>query len=446
MKGKILTMAFAGSLLYLCSCSDASKYDALVQPQPGEEQEQLSDEVEVTFTIAPESAGTISRAVGDQQTISKGKNIDILIFAVYDDEYTLLQQYGSNDTITNWNTDAGKDAGVQRTSFNKISTENSAHKGQGVRYVGDKFPEGQETITLRLMRGQTYHLAFWAQSSQTEAFNTGNLEAVTVDYSAAKNNDELRDAFCKVETFSVSSGTASSEITLTRPFAQINVGTTSENFSDFRAFLSDDDGNLIAYSKLELTGVATKMDVVRDIIDNKSTTNVTFGYEEIPATKFATDDQNEYLIINTPVTGSSSDKNYQTTAYTYLSMCYVLVPGAQVQTPNYDSEATGTDVDNSETHEGGFNGNDETYGTTLDKVTFYISNSTTSDLNSEYGFKPVVVIQLPVHRNWRTNIIGDDILPTINGRQSLNMKVQLESGFYGDKDPQIYEKEQNSQE
>lgn len=411
MKGKILTMALAGSLLYLCSCSDASKYDALVQPQPGEEQEQLSDEVEVTFTIATEESVQLSRAGGPgaSQTLSKGQYIDMLVYGIYelgDDghTYNLLRQYNR-----------GVAEELENAAALKVG--NGQHEGLTVAYVGEAFKNGGTySITLRLMRNKEYYMAYWAQNSTTEAYDTNVLREVKVNYEG-KNNDEYRDAFCKVDHFSVRAG-ENRTVILTRPFAQINVGTTGADYKNHA--MKTAGGHTYKYSSISLTGVSNTINVVTDEIGAASNVAVELQLATIPAYyKFkpeeipSTDDgliannsnpKEELLLVDIDGDGKFSDykdtyptidisdkgdTTFITESFKYLSMCYVLVPATKVQVNPSDSIMHGP-VYNS---------------TLLSNVAVLFADGLDMDSDDTHtsGF---AIQNVPVHRNWRTNILG----------------------------------------
>lgn len=88
------------------------------------------------------------------------------------------------------------------------------------------------TVTLRLVRGESYDIAFWAQAPNapyTLDKAAGTLTVAT----EGKANDEFRDAF-----YGVWSGTPAAttqEVTLRRPFAQINVLTTAADWAALEA-------------------------------------------------------------------------------------------------------------------------------------------------------------------------------------------------------------------
>lgn len=78
------------------------------------------------------------------------------------------------------------------------------------------------TVTLSLVNGMEYNIVFWAQSDcQAYSFDT-NDGSLSIDYSEATANNEKMDAFWAVKNYTVQ-GAKSETVTLTRPFAQLNI-------------------------------------------------------------------------------------------------------------------------------------------------------------------------------------------------------------------------------
>lgn len=159
-----------------------------------------------------------------------------------------------------------------------------------------------EVSFTNLEVGQTYTVVFWAQNSQCEAYNTADLTAITVDYTGAKDNDETRDAFYASKPFTVLGGETSEsyDVTLKRPFAQVNVGMLEKqlngvNYSNSSMTLSGGVNNVFS----ALTGQASGSD----------DQDVTFALNAVP---------DETLSVGEPAT-----------EYVWLSMAYVL-PGDNV--------------------------------------------------------------------------------------------------------------------
>ena len=389
--------------------------------------EEAGEEVEITFSVSSESAALLSRADEEgkngpgqwQNSIGRGQNIDMLIYAVYEEnggEPTLLTQYGEGLKGTKVDEDDtdGTDAfnGEEPALKNRQIKDGS--DGYTIVNLGDRFKNGDTySITLRLMRNKEYRLVFWAQSSRTEAFNTDKLESVTVNYAGAKNNDELRDAFCKVERFSVSpTSSTNRKVILTRPMAQINVGTTG---ADYRNIIVNENiyNNIkIVYSKITLKGVSNTINVVDDTIGDASNDAVTFDYDVIAAfynidkANIPTEDEDLYsgavegeelLVINlnhdteikkykTNYPTVDAKGRYLTEEFKYLSMCYALVPAAKIASDD-EQDAYGN--------------------STLSEVRVYFAEADENgEMDESSECNTITLTNVPVHRNWRTNILG----------------------------------------
>ena len=126
----------------------------------------------------------------------------------------------------------------------------------------------QATVTTKLVKGHTYTFVFWAQNSACTAYNTADMKAIKVDY-AANCNDETRDAFYKMDSFTVTEAFEKTEV-LTRPFAQIN-------------FLASDAAGVVNVdqyqSKVTVTGVPTTLNTLDGSVADF--TDVTFDYATI---------------------------------------------------------------------------------------------------------------------------------------------------------------------
>ena len=125
----------------------------------------------------------------DSRTISDGTTANKLAVAVYDSE------------------------GNELTDLSLTGTK--------VVTMSDK----TATVTFKLVKGQTYSFAFWAQADGAPyTFNTAS-KTINVDYGDGKVacNNESRDAFYAYKTYEVT-GPVNETIKLTRPFAQLNFG------------------------------------------------------------------------------------------------------------------------------------------------------------------------------------------------------------------------------
>lgn len=221
--------------------------------------------------------------------------------------------------------------------------------------VVDKDVAFPYNLELRLIKGQTYKIAFWAQNKDCTAYNTEDLKAVTVDYNGM-NNDETRDAFFSVETFTVSGQPLSS--TLRRPFAQLNLGATVE---DYEAALEVDFN--IVKSKVVINKVPTTLNLLTGETTGEATVSYDFGATPTVAADYKT--STEMLNVKVKTDQSSAAV---ATDFAYLSMSYVLAPAEK---------------------------------TTLDNVTFTLRPQSGDDIVISQGLTNV-----PIQRNWRTNVLG----------------------------------------
>ncbi|MBO7204703.1 MAG: right-handed parallel beta-helix repeat-containing protein [Bacteroidales bacterium] len=268
-----------------------------------------SDFATLSFTVG-EPGVSATRAIGD------GTSVDALYYAVYDGEGNFIADL------------AGKK-------------------------VGTTFPT---TVEITLAKGQTYKIAFWAQDQDCKAYSFGqygDIENIYINY-AGLNNDESRDAFFKTIDHKVV-GDIALDVTLERPFAQINLGVTQEDWDN-----AAKAGIYVAQSKLVINNAATEL-------------NLFDGKVQDPTSV-------EYALANIPTQTLEVDLNKDGVkeAYKYLSLSYILVAD-QGKTAN---------------EEGMFGAESA------------LVNATFSLTTNKAPFE-VKVDNLPVQRNWRTNVIGE---------------------------------------
>ena len=338
-KKLFLGMFAAAGMLFATSCSN----DELDVVQSG-------DEAQVTFSLGLEG-GIATRAISD------GTGAKKLVYAVYkldaDGNPVLQKVVGSNNDSQFVDVEAF-DGGLT------------------------------ETVSVTLAKGQTYQVAFWAQNPNCTAYTTTDLKNVTIDY-AGLNNDETRDAFFKAETFTVT-GNADIDVVLKRPFAQINVGVTED---DWNAAVAS--GIEIEKSKVTIEKAATSINLLTGQVGGEQT--VEYGFDIIPA-KFTTSETLE-VDVNRNGTIDENEK------YKYLSMSYILA-------------------------------NDATTGyakTTLEDLDFTFAPKSGNNINFSEGLNTV-----PVQRNWRTNIIGQ----ILTGDIKFNITIDpIYDGEYNNDDAYV---------
>ncbi len=231
--------------------------------------------------------------------------------------------------------------------------------------TSQKVTEYPASVDIRLTKGQTYTVAFWAQNSLCEAYTVSDDMKITVSYADARNNDVTRDAFYgKTEKFTIGEN-FNKTVTLTRPFAQINAGVTT---ADFAAAVKTNFE--VEQSSATISGVPTQLDVFTGVADVPA--DVTYSLAAIP---------NAY----DPAAELAPALNVAGTNYMWLSMSYIL-------------------ADVSSTHD----------------VTFTFKAADESKA-------PVVLADglanIPVKRNWRTNIAGT--LLTGN----VQFEIKLDNNF-----------------
>lgn len=299
---KLILGMFAVAGLFATSCSSEDDL-FVVSPDTA---------AQVTFDIDVEGV-LATRAIGDASGINK------LVYAVYDANGDILNIQGSDDN----------------NQFVKTGA----------------FTDLKESVAVTLAKGQKYTILFWAQAEECAAYNTEDLEAVAVDYATVNaNNDETRDAFYAADTFEVT-GDQKVKVTLKRPFAQVNLGVTSEDWAAAVA-----SGIKIDSSKVVIKQAATTIDLKTGAVGDP--VDVTYNFGAIPT---------DSLMVDTDGDGTNE-------SYKYLSMSYILV--------NDDASTDGAD------------------NATVD-VAYTFSPEKGSEITFSEGLNAV-----PVQRNYRTNIVG----------------------------------------
>ena len=268
----------------------------------------------------PESSAT--RAIGD------GKTVDFLHYAVYDADNKLISALGNAGEVT--------------------------------------FPT---EVDITLAKGQTYKIAFWAQNKSTDAYiiTDGDVRHVAINYDGYNNNDESRDAFFKTIEHTVT-GDIALDVVLERPFAQINLGVTAEDWAD-----AETAGISVKKSMVKISNAASALDLFSGQVG--AATEVVYEFAEIPALS------GEILTV-------------EEVAYKYLSMNYILVNSQDATVPAQGLYGEGKELVNAE---------------------FTLEMADAQD-------QPVVVKvdNLPVQRNWRTNVIGRMLTGDISFNISLD--------------------------
>lgn len=214
------------------------------------------------------------------------------------------------------------------------------------------------TLSLPLVKGQTYDLVFWAETEEwgegaTSPYTfTPSDQTIKINYDGIKGNDESRDAFFTSVTDFTVTGASQQSVQLYRPFAQLNIGTNDLTVAD-RAGI-----------KHKTTKVVVK-DVYKtlNLLDGKASdeAEVTFDHAERP-------------------TGES----FPVATYDYLAMNYLLTGSVPVE----------NDVNNAQKE-------------TKD-ITIFFNDEDDKEIN-KFNLSAV-----PFQRNYRTNIYGALLTSTVD--------------------------------
>jgi len=136
---------------------------------------------------------------------------------------------------------------------------------------GTKTFNKSTTVTIKFIQGRTYHVLFWAHEANApyEVTANGTTAELTVDYDALTANQESYDAFYNFyDVGTVTAATQGGTVLLTRPFAQLNVGT------------SDTDDAIAANLNVTKTGIEVKtyekMNFMTGEVDKNSAKTTTF--------------------------------------------------------------------------------------------------------------------------------------------------------------------------
>lgn len=193
----------------------------------------------------------------------------------------------------------------------ELSTRSDGSAATQLQYLlfdiqadGSKVPCGNATTAdvttfpftlenLDVVTGHNYEILLWAsavESPYTVDWTNGTL---TVNYDKATANSDALDAFYAYETFTVE-GSVTLNVTMTRPFAMINIGATTAPAAGMT-------------SSMTVDAVPTSLNLFTGELSGETT--ATFGYAAVPTG------------MTFPVEG-----------YSYLSYAYVLAPKTATQT------------------------------------------------------------------------------------------------------------------
>ena len=236
MKKLIFSAAVLASAFFAASC----------------QQEEFAPAAEgnvVTFEVSIPEVVATKAGEGYQ---ADGSNVNDLVYAVYSTTAETLEdaQKGQLTFFYAVNETSGK-------SFND---------------------EGKSVVSLELLNDQNYLILFWAQSNDAWVKATGsniNLLNVTYPTSMSANNEHL-EAFSGVSFIKNVKGARKETVTLTRPFAQINLATTMP-----QAFSAN-----LSQSEMTVAKAAESFNVATQLASGEKT--VSFTAANVPVADFKT--------------------------------------------------------------------------------------------------------------------------------------------------------------
>lgn len=209
------------------------------------------------------------------------------------------------------------------------------------------------TYEIRLAKGQKYRVAFFAYNSTADAYDVTYLTDIKVKDSQ-NSNIENRDAFTAYVDVDATVNTINEDVTLYRPFAQLNLGVDNTEWTD-----AVKAGVTVAKSKIVVTNVYNQFSAYDNaVVATAEPVTMTFAMNTIPTEELEVDVDRDGTIANTE-------------KFKYLALNYLLVGDAGTEKSLTDVEFVWENSDASKTN-----------------------NPTTHFKN------------IPVQRNYRTNIIG----------------------------------------
>lgn len=213
----------------------------------------------------------------------------LAFFACTNDDF-LLQGEGNDVTVTFHPAIETTRAIGDASRINELIV--AVFEGDNHKYTTDPIyweDAKNNGVDLTLIEGHEYNIIFWAQNSANTAYELTDEGKITVNYdnylNAGFEKMEQMDAFYGVsKNVSVGSSNATAEVTLTRPFAQLN-------FAD-NATRPDKD---VHTAYLTLSGIATAFDPIRGEI--VSTEDKTFTFRDFITTETLSVDGSTYYYI-----------------------------------------------------------------------------------------------------------------------------------------------------
>ena len=235
---------------------------------------------------------------------------------------------------------------VWRTQGEEITAFN-AEKDNLLYHRTAKVDNGVATIELEFVNDQNFIVLFWAHTAGNNVYNVEHLTNVTIESPDVANNPDAQ-AFVGRDFVKDCVSDKGGKVTLTRPVAQLNIGTT---YASLDAFNPGNEADVtITGSSVEVTGLATSYNIATLTAGEASTEEYKYNYDD-----------------SCPL--PTAPLNVNGTDYKYVAMNYVGFPA------NGGSNVTVT----------------------------YVINTSEGNIDNE----DAPIENVPVKANYRTNIIGN---------------------------------------
>lgn len=316
MKKHLLSMFALASMLLATGCSQEEELAVL----------DSSNYVDATFTVDL-NEGVQSRTLGD------GTQVNQLLYGIFDQNQNAVPV-------------------IEKTT--DVTADNYTPN-----YIGEAvITGGTATVKMRLVKGQTYDLVFWAQVKGNTYYTHGDdLKTIGVTYEGYAN-DEDRDAFFKCREDLTVKDHFTETVELRRPFGQLNAGTAIADYKAAEVLLG---GSPVTKSELVVSNIPNTLNLLDGSVIG-STKNATFTMNYLPKDAATT---SAYETIQVDADNDGTAENY-----VHLSMNYLL---ADVK----------------------------------DGANAYLYDVTLKFANESETINEFPVTQIPVQRNYKTNIVGN---------------------------------------
>lgn len=259
---------------------------------------------------------------------------------------------------------------AEGTTVDKLYYSVFDTEGNLVLQNNQAWPAGSltTTVTLQLVANYSYDIVFFADNSEAEgkgySYNAETAQ-FSVTYGQEMVNNDIFDAFVKNEKGVVADGNAKS-VTLTRPFAQLNIGTN--------------DLTNAAVAKYGLSNFSSTLSIAKE--------NVLSGINFLNGT---TTTQTEDLSFAIPDFSTLPEDAFPVSGYSYIEMNYLLVAPTEGETAN------------------------------LINATYTINGKAAATVNT------LNLASTPVRQNYRTNIYGS--LLTTQNNFNVEINPAFEGGW-----------------